>query len=156
MIALENLEAPGQPRLGGREKRKELVVLDRMMALQPAEELAEAAGIPGPIVDHLDPAFAEILADILQFAAEAAELIMDMEPETRHLAEIDVVRPNLARIGVEEYPEVVRPAFSGIEVKIHFFARFFITTGRGLTLSFSGRKSRWVLVTGRQPKLTAK
>ena len=63
VVALQNLETRGQTRLGGGEERKELVILDRMMPLQPAEELAEAAGIPGAIVGRLDPAFAEGLAD---------------------------------------------------------------------------------------------
>ena len=119
MVELEDLEAPDQTRLGGAEERKELMVLDLMVAVQMGQHRLQARRQPRPELLGGQAAFAELGRRRGERAAEVAEAVVDLQPEARHRAEIGVTGPDLARVAVKEQPEIGRPALSGIEVERH-------------------------------------
>jgi len=60
--------------------------------------------------------FAEFRSRGVERAAELAEHVMPIEPKTGHLTEIGMRQPLLARILVEQEPQISRPAKPGVEV----------------------------------------
>ena len=115
---LQNLEALRQARLGGAEQREELVVLDLVMAVEVRQEHLQARREAGAEALRRHQAFAELARrSPSALPPIAAEAVVDVEPEARQLAEIDVIRPDLARIALEEDAEIVRPAGAGFDVE---------------------------------------
>ena len=117
VVVLEDLEAALQPPLGGDEDREILVVLDLVMAVEVRQEHVEARREPGAEMGRRHPPLAEFAGRGVELAGEAAEAVVDVEPELRHRADLVARRPGRAREAVEEEPQLVRPAGAGFEVE---------------------------------------
>ena len=110
VVAFQHVEAARQPRLGGAEDREIVQVLDlvmhvelRQQELQPRHELAREFG-------RRQRALAELRLDRLDHTGQFAKHGVARQPEPRHLAEIGVALPLLARITRDQHAQIVRPA----------------------------------------------
>jgi hypothetical protein len=117
VVGLEHLEAAQQPRLRPSEDREELVVLDRVVALEMAEERLQPRPEPGAVLGRRQPSLAEIGGALGERHRRAAEAVVDAKPEAGEFAEVGVPLPDSAGIALDEELEVVGPAGALVEVE---------------------------------------
>ena len=115
MIALQHVEAAGEPRLRRLEDRKVMQVLDLMVGIELLQEELQPGRKPGAEVRGRRGPVAKCGGRLLQRCGNIAEHVMAREPELRHGAEIVVSLPHRARVAVDQEPQIGRPAVAGVE-----------------------------------------
>ena len=85
------------------------------MAFQALQEELQARRESAAEAVRRERTFAEIRIRLLKRSAEAAKAVVAVEPEARHLAEVLVLVPDLARIEGEEHAKLRRPAVACVE-----------------------------------------
>ena len=98
VVALEQLEAGREARLGASEHGKVVQVLDVVMLLEPAELPAQVLDQPRLEVHGLDPLLQCRLGAAPDDLVQAPEHVVALQPEARDAAELGVTRPGLARM----------------------------------------------------------
>ena len=115
MVAFQHVEATGEPRLRRLEDRKVMQVLDLMVRVELLQEELQPGRKPGAEFWGRRGPVSECGSRLLERCGNVAKHVVAREPELRHDAEIGMPLPNLARIAVDQEPQIGRPAIAGIE-----------------------------------------
>ena len=103
MIAFQHVEAARQALVGGAEDREVVKVLDLVMRLELRQQELQARHELAREVRRRQPALTKFGLDRADHAGELAEHVVARQPETRHLAEIGVAVPLLARVFCQQH-----------------------------------------------------
>jgi hypothetical protein len=114
VIALEQLEACGKPRLDPAEYRKTMQVLDPVMLLELPEEDLQVAAEPAPELKGLRRLCERSLATGPEDLLQPAEQLMTLQPEARELADLRIRGPARPRMPAREEPELLAERAFGL------------------------------------------
>ena len=110
VVAFQHVEAARQPLVGGAENREIMQILDLVVdaellqqELQPRHKLAREFG-------RRQRAVAELRLDGADHGGQLAKHVVARQPEARHLAQIGVALPLLARETRDQHAQLLRPA----------------------------------------------
>jgi hypothetical protein len=114
VIAVQQLEACGKPRLDPAEHRKIVQVLDPMMLLELPEEDLQVAAEPAPELEGLQRLCERSLAAGPEDLLQLAEQLMALQPEAREPAEVRIRGPARPRMPAREEPELLAERAPGL------------------------------------------
>ncbi len=107
MVALEQLEARGEPRLEAAKDREVVPVLDLVMLLELPQQQLQMAPEPGPHAGRVVALVEGGLAAAPEERFELAERLVALQPEARERAEVGAGCPARARMAPQEEAQLL-------------------------------------------------
>ena len=110
VVALQNFETEAQPCVRGAKDREVMKVLDLMVDIQLVQDELQSRHELAGEFQGWKLAGTKLLRDLFDSRRQLAKHCVARQPEARHVAQIGVRFPFLARITREHNTQIFRPA----------------------------------------------